>query len=272
MKYLYTYILAGILFVTYVVIPRAEAAFNDLTLETTAIIEVNGYELTVYGSSAVLQEMVVGPTTVAFTLASGSSVTIASADRLDLSNDAASTYIASEVCNDTESRLGLSSSSGTVTVTVTPSGTCTPAAVASSGGGTTFRKVKAPVTVPPVEIDTESSIKEQLIAQLKSLIAQFIALGGTPTPELLALVGGSADVDFTRDLDLGMEGDDVMKLQNFLVAQNKGPAAQALAAHGVTDYFGPLTQAALAEFQAAVGITPAVGYFGPVTRSYVNNL
>lgn len=262
-----------LLFLGLVALPLLSyAAADDVTLETTAIISVNGYELTIYGSSAVIEEMVVSPTTVAFTLASGSSVTIASADRLDLANDAADAYVASEVCSDAESRLGLSSSSGTATITVTPSGTCTPPVVASSGGGTSFRKVSAPkVVTPPVQTDTEAALKEQLLAQLKGLIEQLIALGGTPTPELLALVGGGAG-DFARDLELGMEGEDVLKLQQFLVAQNKGPAAQALAAHGVTDYFGPLTQAALAEFQAAVGITPAVGFFGPVTRSYINNL
>jgi peptidoglycan hydrolase-like protein with peptidoglycan-binding domain len=32
-------------------------------------------------------------------------------------------------------------------------------------------------------------------------------------------------------------------------------------------YFGPLTQSALAAYQAANGIAPAVGYFGPITRA-----
>ncbi|MDQ5928134.1 MAG: hypothetical protein QG633_572, partial [Patescibacteria group bacterium] len=77
---------------------------------------------------------------------------------------------------------------------------------------------------------------------------------------------------YTRDLDLNSEGSDVTALQLFLIAQNKGPQAQALAVVGATGFFGPLTQAALAEFQLAVGITPAVGFFGPVTRAFVNGL
>ncbi|MEX2013336.1 MAG: hypothetical protein WD897_00260, partial [Parcubacteria group bacterium] len=32
-------------------------------------------------------------------------------------------------------------------------------------------------------------------------------------------------------------------------------------------YFGPLTRAAVAQWQAANGITPAVGYFGPISRA-----
>jgi peptidoglycan hydrolase-like protein with peptidoglycan-binding domain len=36
--------------------------------------------------------------------------------------------------------------------------------------------------------------------------------------------------------------------------------------------FGPLTRAALARFQKANGITPAVGFFGPITRARVNQM
>lgn len=36
--------------------------------------------------------------------------------------------------------------------------------------------------------------------------------------------------------------------------------------------FGPATRAALARFQKAVGITPAIGTFGPITRAYINKL
>jgi len=68
----------------------------------------------------------------------------------------------------------------------------------------------------------------------------------------------------------GNRSSDVAILQKFLVAQNKGPAAQALAVDAPTTYFGALTRAALAEFQAAVGITPAVGNFGSKTRAYIS--
>jgi peptidoglycan hydrolase-like protein with peptidoglycan-binding domain len=77
---------------------------------------------------------------------------------------------------------------------------------------------------------------------------------------------------YTRDLTLGDSGTDVTALQTFLIQQNKGPAAQALAAVGATGYFGPLTRAALAEYQAAVGIAPAVGYFGPITRAHLGGV
>ncbi len=72
-----------------------------------------------------------------------------------------------------------------------------------------------------------------------------------------------------KDLKFGMTDSDVSILQQFLIDQNKGPAALALKAHGVTNFFGKLTQAALAEWQKVNGITPAAGYFGPKTRASI---
>lgn len=72
------------------------------------------------------------------------------------------------------------------------------------------------------------------------------------------------------DLRQGSVGSDVRAIQQFLVTQNKGVAAQSLATVGATSYFGKLTRAALAEFQANVGIRPSLGNFGPVTRQYLS--
>lgn len=72
-----------------------------------------------------------------------------------------------------------------------------------------------------------------------------------------------------NDLRQGSGGNNVTLLQQFLISQDKGPAAKALSNHGTTTYFGLLTRAALAEFQANVGISPALGNFGPITRAYL---
>jgi peptidoglycan hydrolase-like protein with peptidoglycan-binding domain len=74
---------------------------------------------------------------------------------------------------------------------------------------------------------------------------------------------------FLRDLEVGMTGEDVRALQDFLIKQNTGTASQKLSENGASGYFGELTKAALVEFQQARGISPASGYFGPVTRSAV---
>lgn len=68
---------------------------------------------------------------------------------------------------------------------------------------------------------------------------------------------------FTRDLTIGSTGADVTALQTWLIA--KGFSIPA----GATGYFGAQTKAALAAYQAANMITPAAGYFGPITRAKV---
>jgi len=73
------------------------------------------------------------------------------------------------------------------------------------------------------------------------------------------------------DLSIGSKSDGVAALQQYLISENKGSAALALAQVGATAYFGALTRAALAEFQASAGISPAVGYFGPITRGYIGS-
>ncbi len=75
---------------------------------------------------------------------------------------------------------------------------------------------------------------------------------------------------FGKDLKQGMTDPDVTRLQQFLIKMNRGPKAQALAKTGVSQYFGSQTKAALGEYQKKVGISPASGVFGPVTREYIN--
>lgn len=69
---------------------------------------------------------------------------------------------------------------------------------------------------------------------------------------------------FTRDLTIGSTGADVQALQTWLMSRGYSIPA------GPTTYFGTQTRAAVAAYQAANGISPAVGYFGPITRAHVN--
>jgi len=87
---------------------------------------------------------------------------------------------------------------------------------------------------------------------------------GVPTSKTLV---------FTRDLTLGMRGEDVRALQAFLNLAGFLVAESAEGSPGQeTIYFGSLTQAALSRYQAAMGIAPAVGYFGPITRGHILSL
>ena len=73
---------------------------------------------------------------------------------------------------------------------------------------------------------------------------------------------------FTRDLTIAAAGEDVRALQQFLNANGALLTSAGPGAPGEeTDRFGALTKAALARFQAAHGISPAAGYFGPLTRA-----
>jgi peptidoglycan hydrolase-like protein with peptidoglycan-binding domain len=62
-----------------------------------------------------------------------------------------------------------------------------------------------------------------------------------------------------------------MELQKFLNANGYTVASTGAGSPGnETSYFGPATRSALAKYQAAKGISPAVGYFGSLTRASVN--
>jgi DNA-binding beta-propeller fold protein YncE len=102
-----------------------------------------------------------------------------------------------------------------------------------------------------------------LQAELQSLLARVNGNNsGTGT-------GFSSSYVFTRNLGLWDTGADVQTLQALLINHHAGPAAQTLAAHGTTKFFGVFTYRALKEFQKSVGI-PATGYFGPLTRAYLS--
>jgi peptidoglycan hydrolase-like protein with peptidoglycan-binding domain len=75
-----------------------------------------------------------------------------------------------------------------------------------------------------------------------------------------------------RDLELGMIGNDVLALQKLLNASGFILASSGAGAPGSeTTYFGTLTKAALGKYQAANGIFPTAGYFGPLTRAQMKD-
>lgn len=85
------------------------------------------------------------------------------------------------------------------------------------------------------------------------------ALGGSASTG----AGSSAYCGFSQDLTLGSQNAEVVSLQTALEA-----AGTLVIPAGVSKgYFGPLTQSALASWQAQNGVSPAAGYFGPVTRA-----
>ncbi|MEK7109020.1 MAG: peptidoglycan-binding protein [Patescibacteria group bacterium] len=90
-----------------------------------------------------------------------------------------------------------------------------------------------------------------------------IALAVVSTLIMAAPLFASAET-LNRQLEVGMSGADVSALQSFL-AQDATLYPQGL----VTGYFGLLTKAAVANFQARNGL-PAVGRVGPMTLPVLN--
>lgn len=88
------------------------------------------------------------------------------------------------------------------------------------------------------------------------------AVGGTTTG-----TGSSTGclLQTAPDMTLGATGANVTNLQTFLV-EGGYMTMPAGVAYG---YFGGLTQSSLGKYQAAMGITPAAGYFGRITRASI---
>ncbi len=69
---------------------------------------------------------------------------------------------------------------------------------------------------------------------------------------------------FTRDLTIGMAGDDVKELQKRLTSEG-------LFAEDITGYLGVLTLKSIKDFQTKNNL-PATGYVGPMTRGVLNGM
>ena len=93
--------------------------------------------------------------------------------------------------------------------------------------------------------------------------------------QLQALQGGTAPaagVSFIRNLTIGSTGADVKALQVYLNTHGYVIASGGAGSPGnETSRFGGLTRAALIKLQKAAGISPSVGFFGALTRAYVNS-
>ncbi len=98
----------------------------------------------------------------------------------------------------------------------------------------------------------------ELQAMIASLQAQLSAMNGG------SMTGAQAQSMFNTDLTIGSKNSDVSSLQALLIS--KGYSIPA----GATGYFGAQTRSAVAAWQAASGIMPAVGYFGPKSRAAIN--
>lgn len=159
------------------------------------------------------------------------------------------------------------SSSPAPAVPATPAVSATPSYGSNTSGSNTSATPATPAV--PATPSPNSALQTQLnglLETVRSLQAQKDGRQSSPAP--VSSLGQSVRA-IAADLTLGSRGSNVNALQQFLISQGKGPAAQTLAKNGATVYFGSLTRAALAEYQKSVGITPATGYFGLRTRAHI---
>ncbi|MDO8481684.1 MAG: ice-binding family protein [bacterium] len=158
-------------------------------------------------------------------------------------------------------------------IPATPATPATPAvpATPASGTGTSAGSPQATPATPAVSatpaIQALQDRVNSLRITLQSLQAERVAQQNSSAS---ASAFGQSVRTIANNLGKGSSDNDVKILQQFLISQNKGPSAEKLSQVGATAYFGTLTRAALAEFQAKVGITPALGNFGAITRGYIS--
>ena len=279
----------------------ALAAADDVTLTTDAVISVNGVTLNVSGSGGSVESIIVNSTNFSVALRSGSTFEATASGREQLAVDNTDDATGS-VCNDSTSKIGYVATKF-MTAVVTPSTTlCTTAAATptSGGGGGSYSSatsatpatptvtttpavtpaVPATPAVPVTPAKSASGLSATQIQSILNVLASFNAdasviakvkasLEGTVTT---GSVTSTAVSVFKSNLTVGSLGSEVKALQEYLNAKGytvatTGPGSPG----GETTRFGALTRAALIKYQKAKGITPAVGYFGPITRAAINS-
>lgn len=221
-------------------------AYNDVTLGTdNVVINVAGINLDITGSDAVIQSITVNASDFSFVLLSGSFIQITSVDRrvLDSISGSSVEYHSSEVCDGSKSVTTFEPISGLAnTITVTPSAsTCTvPTSTASGSSGSSSGR--------------SGGGGGGTVAQTTPVTA--------PVQTAVTIAPTASGASFSRNLSLGLTGDDVKALQTRLTSEGvySGP---------ITGYFGSLTQAGVKAYQAKYGIDQ-LGIVGPMTRTQLN--
>jgi len=160
---------------------------------------------------------------------------------------------------DSNAIIVATSSSSALVQTLTPAVSATAAASATVATTTSSTANSAVSNSSVTAAAPASGTSLSVTADREELIAK-----------IMELIRANMNASFNRNLTVGSTGDDVKALQVWLNTNGYTVALNGLGSLGnETTIFGQLTRAALAKFQAKAGINPSLGYFGPITRSYL---
>ncbi len=240
----------------------AFAAFNDVTLTTSANISVGGYTLNITGSNAVISSIVVNASNFSVMLSSGSSIQVTSPTYQQLSVDVA-TFTTSNNCADNTSVLTLASSGASGTVTVTPQATVCSTAPASA--------VVQPSGAGPTAISGTTAVPWQLLPQTTQPQTPV-----PPQPQGGIVGSGLIIKNITNQGKTSAEIRIIQQLLNSDVATQIAKIG-AGSPGKETNFYGPATRVAVQKFQLKYGIVKnsresGYGVVGPKTRAKMNEL
>jgi len=149
--------------------------------------------------------------------------------------------------------------------------------ISSSSSGTSSGQRITPQGVV-LGASTERKTLSELLIELKKLILEYKQTKGSIPKEWEKYLDNQSTViaskisEIVRNLSFTLSGEDVKTLQQFLINQDKGEYAKKLKEAGATGSFGLITKSALIEYQNNVGIKPALGYFGRITKDYLKSI
>lgn len=245
----------------------AFAAYNSVQLSsgTTIVLTVGGSNLEFTAYDGNVQDVQVDSSSVTFTLAAGSTLSISSAGRRDLGYQK-NRAIVSFTCTESASILNVSlaaSEPNSETLVVTPAtNTCTlPGTSGGGGGGGGGGGAPAPEPTPTPAPTPEVAAVPAPVVAVAAVPAAVVAQP-SPVAQLVSPV-------FNKDLQLGSRSDEVKRLQELL----KG-APEIYPEGRVTGYYGALTKAAVLRFQLKYEVIQSdkdqgAGRLGPKTRAKI---
>ncbi len=241
------------------------AAYNDVTMSGSAIINVADINLVVVGG-ANLSSITVNASNFTIDLSENSSLVVTSVDRRNFTVSP-SGYTQSQSCDTNTSVLAVSNSTAsTVTFTITPLTTTCTVGITSSSDTTTSSNSGGGGSGSAPSVPAQTT-KPAVIAQAPAVT--------TPTLPAPSITVPSVSPVFTKVLKTGSIGSDIKRLQQLL---NSDPDT-TVAKSGVgspgkeTTTFGSLTEEAVKKFQCKYNVvcsgdesTTGYGLLGPKTR------